>query len=133
MLDEVTAGLAAASLGLTTATNLFAGRMPETPNDCVALIEYGGLAPEPNLGAGATRYESPRFQVMVRSVDWATGRLLMQKIERYFASVVNTTIGGVRYLALTQIDKPFQDRDAANERWVWTINVQADKEPSPVA
>ena len=56
MLSDIGTKLAAASIStqdLTLGTNLFLGRLPESPDTCVAIYQTGGLAPIDQLGTAA--------------------------------------------------------------------------------
>jgi len=49
------------SLGLTFGTDLFIGLMPDTPDECVAVTDTGGLEPAPGP------YYYPTVQLLVRA------------------------------------------------------------------
>lgn len=143
LLAEIGVYVAAQSIAvpfnttLTRATNLFEGEMgpgvgsATDPIRQVALLEYGGPAPEPDMGNDRTRLEMARFQVMVRHDVYATGRLLIQQIANALAGVCNESLTGVRYLSVTALQSnPTQLPRDANRRWLWTWNFEAMKEVS---
>lgn len=72
-LLEAVAGQIATVASLTAGTNLFAGRMPEVPDHCVAVYEYAGR--EAHYTMGASTMDRPRFQVICRALGYgqATG------------------------------------------------------------
>lgn len=60
LLDELASYMQTNGIG-TLGTDLFAGQLPESPDACVALYEYGGLAPEHSIGGGPAKFERPRL------------------------------------------------------------------------
>jgi hypothetical protein len=54
-LPEIGTYLAATvtDTALTLGTNLFLGRLPDTPDTCVALFETGGLTPAETMGGSS--------------------------------------------------------------------------------
>lgn len=144
LLGEVGTYLAARSTAvpfnttLTRGTNLFEGDMgpgsgaATDPIAQVALAEYGGPAPEHDLGAETTRIEFARFQVRVRHSVYATGRLLIQQIAAALVAIGgNETLSSVKYLTINALQSnPTQMPRDENRRWHWTWNFEAWKEPS---
>jgi len=65
-------------LGLTFATNLFIGREPVKPNNCVTIFDTPGFAPLLTLDGGGYYY--PSIQIRVRNTDYQTGWSLVHKI-----------------------------------------------------
>ena len=73
VLSELVAFLAAEGLG-TAGTDLFFGRMPDTPDACGCVYATGGLAPDQGFGSAAVRFESPGIQIVFRgaALDYDT-------------------------------------------------------------
>lgn len=112
--------------------NLFEGEMPESPIPCVALMEYGGPAPEHTLGGETTRLQQSRFQVDVRHTVFTTGRLLIEQIAAALVAIGGSeTLSGVIYLTIDALQSnPTQMPRDGNRRWRWVWNFEATKEPS---
>lgn len=68
------------SLGLTFATNLFIGKEPVSPDDCVTIYDTFGGGPSIGLDGQDTRYEYPAIQIRVRNTDYVAGWTLIQNI-----------------------------------------------------
>ena len=126
LLAELGAYLATEGVG-TVGTDIFYGTLPATPEACVALFEYGGIAPEHNLGTTALRYEMPRVQVLTRHGTYLTGIKKAQDVTNAFAAIANSTISEVYYLHVEPLQSPFLlDRDQ-NDRWIFACNYQVRK------
>lgn len=122
-----TAGLA------TFGTDMFSGGLPPDPIECCALIEYGGEPPMRKQNDGAAHSsaqggERPRFQLLVRSADYETGRNFIQQIWDELDGIVNETIGGIFYQRVAAIQSPFMLERDESDRWIFAVNFTATKE-----
>lgn len=99
---------------LTLGTNLFLSLMPESPDNCVALLEEGGVEPLYTQGSNHLPViEQPQLQIIVRNFSYETGRALAEQLYRLL-SLANTSINGVQYLRIAPISSPFIiERDSA--------------------
>ena len=68
LIDDVAAYLQAQSVG-TVGTDIFKGTLPDSPDNCVAVYETGGPAPQKYLPIN-----KPTFQILVRNKSYALGR-----------------------------------------------------------
>lgn len=74
--SEICTYLAAQVAGLTVSTNLFYSRLPDQPDNCVAVFSTGGAAPlVTQIGQSQADIKAgrPSFQVRVRDKVYATG------------------------------------------------------------
>jgi len=105
-------------LGLVFATNLFVGREPATPDDCVTVFDIPGDAPELTLegNVGPVLY-APSVQVRVRNNAYMTGWDLIHNIQKYLHGKHNLTQGDTTYLLIRSVDEPmlldWDDNDRA--------------------
>lgn len=113
---------------LTLGTNLFVGRMPDTPDTCVALYEYGGSAPTEVMGAPATPpLENPRIQVATRAASYASAETLARSIWTALNGVLDETLTATRYNIISAIQSPFPlERDSA-DRVIFVQNFDITK------
>jgi len=72
--------VADATLGLTFATNLFIGKEPANPENCVTIFDTPGFPPYLGL-AGEVGYEYPSIQIRVRNRGYINGWNLIEKIK----------------------------------------------------
>lgn len=100
LADEITRYLHAQIPALVVGTNMFIGRVPDTPeapNACVGIIETGGTAPlTTQIGQSQAdiKVDRPSFQVRVRDPDYTTGYATIQNIYSKLRPIVEQTIVG---------------------------------------
>ena len=126
VLDEIASYLQAAGVG-TVGTDIFVGRMPDTPGACLGLHEYAGAAPSFAHDGEQPLFESPRVQVRVRGATYTTGRQMIEAAYNALNRVKNQNVGGVRYMRIAPLQQPFYLQRDGNERPEFVFNVEAKK------
>mgnify|MGYP003676338723 FL=1 len=125
MLTDVGTYLAAASIStadLTLGTNLFLGRLPESPDTCVGLVQTAGTAPTNTFGTSYPPLENQGLQTIVRAATYATAEALAVDVMKSLASVENETLTSTLYLKIEAQQSPFAlDRDS-QERLIMSCN-----------
>lgn len=86
---------AESSLGLTLKTNLFVGREPTEPVDCVTIFDTEGEPPQLNLTDQG--YEFPSVQIRVRSSAYATGWSMIEAIKNRLHGLSQETWNSTLY------------------------------------
>jgi hypothetical protein len=132
VIDDIQSIIATDGLAVLS-TNLFKGEIPPTaPDLCVAVGEYPGSAEEGVFSGSPV--ERPRVQVQVRGValDYATPRLLAERISRAFANRGGFTVNSTRYLDVSPVQPVFPLYKDDNDRWVFAVNLSVKKEQSPL-
>lgn len=66
-------------LGLEFGANLFVGKEPDKPNECVTLYDTGGKGPRSTFEK-SEKYYYHRLQVRVRSTSYLSGMTLAQEV-----------------------------------------------------
>ena len=94
------------ALGLVFATNLFIGREPATPDNCVIVFDIPGESPLLNLD-GSGDYYYPGVQVRVRDNDYLTGWDLIHNILVLLHGIHNEVWNGTTYELIEAVDDPF--------------------------
>ena len=109
-LPEIGTYLAAnvTTVTLTLGTNLMLGRLPDTPDTCVAILESSGLAAVDAMGGSTLpAYTRPRAQVIVRAAAYADASALAEDIYKQMQKIDNESLSGVYYLRATGLQSPF--------------------------
>ncbi len=114
-------------LGLIFATNLFVGREPDNPSDCVTIFDTPGFGQETYLDRETSEdYYYPSIQIRVRNVDYATGWGLIHNIRDLLHHRAKGVINGSFYESFTCRQEPsLLDWDASNRaRFVTSFDIQ---------
>ena len=130
MLTDVGTYLAAASIStqdLTLGTNLFLGRLPDSPDTCVGLIQTGGTAPTDTFGTSYPPLETQGLQTLVRAASYATAEALAVDIFKSLQSVENETLTSTLYLKIEGNQSPFPLERDGQERLVVSCNYNVVK------
>jgi hypothetical protein len=64
-----------------TSNNIFIGREPSKPKNCITIFDTIGFHPYLGLGPGDTGFEYPSIQIRVRNDDYQTGWALIERIK----------------------------------------------------
>jgi hypothetical protein len=112
--------------------SLFIGTMPDLPDACAALYEYGGAPPTKGFGVPGLKYEMPGVQIVTRGAAWDyTGpRDQIEIAFKKLPTIQAMTLSGTKYLMLRPQHSPYLlERDAKN-RVKFTCSFLAEKELS---
>ena len=110
---------------LVLGTNLFLGRLPDTPDTCVAVIETAGQSAVDAMGGSTLpAYTRPRAQVLVRAVSYSEASALAEDIFKQIQKIDNESLSGVRYLRANGMQSPFYLERDMEERAVFSCNYQ---------
>lgn len=114
LLDHIGTYLASQVGTLTLGTNLYLGRLPDTPDTCVALFEYSGELPRSMMGgSSAPALEQPRIQVLTRAGTYSAARTLAGQIWTALEEILDENLSGVRYNRVAAVQSVFAlDRDS---------------------
>ncbi len=105
---------------LTFATDLFIGREPILPKNCVTIFDTFGMAPY--LGLTDTGYEYPSVQIRVRHINYITGWNLINDIKDAFHGRSQEVWNGTLYSVIYCSSGPaLLDRDD-NDNFIFIVN-----------
>lgn len=89
---------AESSLGLIFADNLFIGKEPTKPANCVVIFDTSSIPPQ--LAFVSQGYEYPSVQIRVRNIDYQTGWNLIEAIKTTLHGLGNITCGDYLYTVI---------------------------------
>ena len=91
--------------GLTQGTNLFLSKMPDTPDLCVTIYEYEGMAPSEHFGGNPYDVDQPRIQVVVRGArdDYPTARDKLHAVRALLSDLTDVTISTTKILRVASL------------------------------
>lgn len=91
-IDDIADFLEDNSIG-TVGTDIFVGQQPDSPANCVTVLDTGGQRPDIDLPT-----KRPTFQVLVRNTNYANGAAKLLAIRNLLHNKYNATlVGGGNY------------------------------------
>ena len=116
---------AESTLGLVFAENLFIGKEPSAPDNCVTIFDTPSFPPMLTLDRDGN-YEYPSVQIRVRNNQYQAGWDLLNSIKETLHGRGQETWNGTFYTSIICIDTPtLLDWDENNRaRFVMNINIQ---------
>ena len=130
MLTDIGAYLNDASIStqdLTLGTNLILGRLPDSPDTCVALIQTSGVAPTDTFGSSFPPLETQGLQTLVRASAYATAEALAVDVFKSLTAVDNQTLTSTLYLKVEALQSPFALERDTQERLIMSCNYNITK------
>ena len=126
LLTDIATQLQADGHGIV-GTTVFIGRMPDSPDNCLAVYEYTGQSPLMTHDDPLPHIERPRFQVKVRNTGYANGRAAIEALYKDLAILRNATLTSANYLWVQPLQQPFYLRRDDNERVEFVVNFECMK------
>lgn len=112
-------------LGLTFATDLFIGREPAAPDNCVTIFDTPGGSPMQTFKQGEDYYY-PSIQIRVRNTNYLTGWDLINDIKVLLHNRAQETVNGTLYSVIICTQEPalldWDENDRA--RFVTSFDLQ---------
>ena len=119
LLTDIGSYLNSASIStqdLTLGTNLFLGRLPESPDTCVALVQTAGVNPTDTFGTSFPPLENQGLQTLIRATSYAVD------VFKSLTAVENATLTSTLYLKIEGQQSPFALLRDDQERQVMSCN-----------
>jgi hypothetical protein len=128
LLDDLGDLLSTGSTGVV-GTDLFLGRMPDTPAACTSIAETGGFAPVHAMasGPGQAVLELPRVQILARAATYSAAKLRIKTVESLLDGLRPRLINGTQYHFAQAVQPPFLLEYDANQRPVMAQNYDIQK------
>jgi hypothetical protein len=122
--DDVREMLEAESLGLTFQTNLFVGREPSQPDNCVSIFDIPSYMPPELTLENDADLHYPSIQIRVRNKSYITGYDLIFDIMKTLHGRGPETWNGMVYSAIICVGDPMLlDWEQNRCRWVCSFNL----------
>lgn len=86
--------LIAGGFGYTFGTNLFVSKMPDKPNDCIAIYDRAGVEPYQLFTYNRA------VQIIVRNEDYQAGWTIAKQIMTILHDIVNRTVNSTKYIII---------------------------------
>ncbi len=118
------------SLGLTFADNLYIGRQPSMPDDCVTIFDTPGSPPQLTLaGDEGDGYYYPSVQIQIRKNGYKTGLEDALDIEKYLHGKHMEVWNDTTYVQIKCTGEPFLLDWDENERARFVLNFDIHRKP----
>lgn len=119
-------------LGLVFGINLFIGREPEKPNECITIFDYSGRPPQQTLGTNidAENYFYDSFQIRIRGIDYEKTWAIIQDILISLHGRANETWNGTLYTSIICTSGPAMLEWDDNNRVKFIINFETQRRES---
>lgn len=120
------------SLGLTLATDLFFGRMPDQPDVCVAILDNPGDPPMLTYDKATSNYYYSSVSVRVRDNDYAAGWTKLFDIMTYLHGLgqLDSVDGSAYYGVIKATNDPQVLYWDENDRVLFFINFDIQRKPN---
>ena len=115
------------SLGLTLETDLFVGRMPNEPDDCVVVYDNPGGAPMLTLDKATSNYFYSSVYVRIRNIKYAPGWEQMFDILEFLHASSQDVVGTTYYALIKAMNDPQVLHWDDNERVIMFINFEVQR------
>lgn len=93
-------------LGLTIGTNLFVGKEPTKPENCVTILDSYGSPPMMTFEGKGNDYYYDAVQIRVRNKDYRTAEALGHNIMVALHGLANTSVSGTLYTVIRCVNGP---------------------------
>jgi hypothetical protein len=115
------------SLALTLATDLFFSRMPDQPDDCVAIIDNPGGPPLLALKKLTNNYHYSSVSVQVRNTSYSEGWEVINNIWQFLHGHSDETIDGTYYTLIRAMNDPQVLAYDQNDRVIFLVNFEVQR------
>lgn len=120
LIEQVAQALSNAGLG-TIGSNIFLGFNPETPDNCLCVIDTGGVKPSIDIPD-----KMPTFQVVIRNTDYENGQTNLETVRSTLHQHRNAVLvsGQTYFYYIYLISEGGHIGRDENGRDVWSVNFQ---------
>ena len=110
----------------TVGTNIFCGKMPDAPDICIAVSQYGGQP----IDEVSEDMEYPGLQIIVRGAKdgYAAAMTMAEAVRQSIHGITDTTLTSTYYYRISANHSPAQLGFDGNDRPLFVINFSVIKE-----
>ncbi len=108
----------------TLGTDIFCNYMPDSPDVCIAIFQYGGSRSLKGFGSDAHPLEHPSVQVDVRNSDPSVAETIHKAFDEI---AVETTINSTVYTNFEPMQPPFLLERDADGRPTYVFNMEIQR------
>lgn len=87
LIDDIAQYLQTAGIG-TVGTNIFKSFMPDTVDTGLAVLDTGGVMPDPDLPT-----KKPTIQIFIRGASYPLGKAKLEAVRAALHQLANTQVG----------------------------------------
>ncbi len=120
---------AESSLGLTFATDLFVGKEPDLPDNCITIFDTPGSPPDLNYDSD-NKYFHPSVQIRIRNNHYLNGWNLAQDIVDLLHNRAHETWNGSNYTVIACLGDPMLLDWDQSGRCRFVVNFDFQRQPS---
>ena len=113
-------------LELIFANDLFIGKEPTTPDNCVTIFDTPGIAPMITLDE-VTGFEYPSIQIRIRNNSYVVGYNLAKDIQDILHGINQTEINNTLYSVIYATGEPMLLDWDLNDRARFVINFEIQR------
>ena len=114
---------------LTFATNLFVGKEPTSPDNCVTIYDTPGREPQLTFDR-SEKYFYPAIQVRVRDRAYQDGWDMINDIKEFLHGLSGQIKNSSEYTLIRCAGEPFMLEWDANNRAVFVCNFDLQRKPT---
>lgn len=133
VLDDIASYINSQNSSFVEGTNLFGGRLPDSPDTVICLVEPLGFEPPAETfgASGSFNWERPQIQVLSRAPknDYETARTNSETVYKILRSVYGT-INGTKYHLIIPRSTPYFQGEDDNSRLMLSFTLDIIKDPS---
>ena len=115
------------SLGLTIGTDLFTGRMPDQPADCVVVYDNPGDAPMLTYKKATSNYFYSSVSVRIRNTNYTAGWTQIFAILEFLHASSQDVIDGTYYALIKAMNDPQVLHWDDNDRVLMFVNFEVQR------
>jgi hypothetical protein len=115
-------------VGTALGTDLFCNDMPDHPDDCISVYQYGGSPSNRGHGPDTGSLENFSLQVNVRSTNAETAESVCYAIYKALDILAaNVIVNSVTYTWLRPLHPPFLLERDQSRRCIYVFNLEAQR------